>query len=52
MFFWAAFVLVQRGAVELDVVVPYAPQAGQDLGKRSHDQVLAVAEKINKIDSQ
>ena len=29
---------------EVDVVVPHAPQTGQDLSEGSHDQVLAVTE--------
>ena len=35
--------LLQGDIVELDVVVPDGPEAGQDLGERGHDQVLAVS---------
>ena len=35
---------------EVDVVVPHAPQTGQDLSEGSHDQVLAVTEiKITSV---
>ena len=34
--------LVERCVVELDIVAPDAPEAGQDLGEGSDDEVLAV----------
>lgn len=35
--------------VQLDVVCPDAPQAGQDLGEGGHDQVLSVTEIVQKM---
>ena len=40
--------LLQGGVVQLDVVAPDAPQAGQDLGEGGHDQVLSVTEIVQK----
>ena len=34
--------LVERRVVELDIVAPDAPEAGQDLGEGRDDEVLAV----------
>ena len=34
--------LVERDVVELDIVAPDAPEAGQDLGEGRDDEVLAV----------
>ena len=34
--------LIERSIVELDVVAPHAPEAGQDLREGGHDEVLAV----------
>ena len=34
--------LIESSIVELDVVAPHAPEAGQDLREGGHDEVLAV----------
>ena len=34
---------------QVDVVVPHAPQAGQDLSKRCHDEVIAVPDNKQLI---
>ena len=34
---------------QVDVVVPHAPEAGQDLSKRCHDEVIAVPDNKQLI---
>ena len=42
--------LIERSIVELDVVAPHAPEAGQDLREGGHDEVLAVPKsRVNAL---
>ncbi len=40
-----AGLLLQGHIVELNVIVPNGPEAGQDLGERGHDQFLSMSAK-------
>ena len=41
--------LLQGDAVELNVIVSDRSQTGKDLGKRRHNQIFTMSEKVNKI---